>query len=78
MSGFFGLQSYIQAIASVLHINSAYDVPLKALDTALQGVPKDRNGKLSKEYLRVALDVLAPSSDLPPLGAVDQVVWAKN
>ncbi|KAL3539049.1 hypothetical protein ACH5RR_002415 [Cinchona calisaya] len=45
----------------------------KALDTAVQGVPKDRNGKMSKEYLRVAIDFLAPSSGLPPLGAVVQI-----
>lgn len=43
------------------------------LNVALESVPKDRNGKLSKEHLRVALDVLAPSAGLPPLGAVEQV-----
>lgn len=45
----------------------------KALDTSLQSIPRDRTGKLSKQYLRVALDVLAPSSGLPPLGAVYQI-----
>ncbi|XP_048337174.1 uncharacterized protein LOC107427486 isoform X2 [Ziziphus jujuba] len=45
----------------------------KTLNVALESVPKDRNGKLSKEHLRVALDVLAPSAGLPPLGAVEQM-----
>ncbi|XP_031285078.1 uncharacterized protein LOC116143768 [Pistacia vera] len=45
----------------------------KTINTALENVPKDRNGKLSKDYLRVALDTLAPSADLPPFGAVDQM-----
>ncbi|KAL3515068.1 hypothetical protein ACH5RR_021970 [Cinchona calisaya] len=45
----------------------------KALDTSIQSIPKDSNGNVSKDYLRVALDVLAPSSGLPPLGAVDQI-----
>ncbi|KAH7574935.1 hypothetical protein ACOSP7_005738 [Xanthoceras sorbifolium] len=45
----------------------------KTMNAALENVPKDRNGKLSKDYLRVALDALAPSASLPPLGAVDQM-----
>ncbi|XP_071933511.1 uncharacterized protein [Coffea arabica] len=61
----------------------------KALDTSLQTIPsmvpcrpsrygkplipRDRSAKLSKQYLRVALDVLVPSSGLGPLGAVDQI-----
>lgn len=45
----------------------------KTLDGALKDLPKDRNGKLSKEYLRVALDVVGPSAGLPPVGAVDQM-----
>ncbi|XAR59078.1 hypothetical protein NMG60_11014719 [Bertholletia excelsa] len=45
----------------------------KTLETALEGIPRDRHGKLSKEYLRVGLDVLAPSAGLPPLGAIDQM-----
>ncbi|XP_004230924.1 uncharacterized protein [Solanum lycopersicum] len=45
----------------------------KTLDSALKTIPRDRNGKMSKEYLRVALDVLAPSAGLPPIGAVDQM-----
>ncbi|XP_059314331.1 uncharacterized protein LOC132065107 [Lycium ferocissimum] len=45
----------------------------KTLDSALKTVPRDRHGKMSKEYLRVALDVVAPSAGLPPIGAVDQM-----
>lgn len=46
---------------------------MQTLNAAIETVPKDRTGKLSKEYLRVALDVVAPSAGLPPLGAVEQV-----
>ncbi|KAL0334655.1 UNVERIFIED_CONTAM: hypothetical protein Sradi_4677400 [Sesamum radiatum] len=45
----------------------------KTLDSALKGAPRDRNGKISKEYLGVAIDSLAASAGLPPLGAVDQM-----
>ncbi|KAL6211902.1 hypothetical protein ACLB2K_017125 [Fragaria x ananassa] len=45
----------------------------KTLNAAIETVPKDHTGKLSKEYLRVALDVVAPSAGLPPLGAVEQM-----
>ncbi|CAN4112513.1 unnamed protein product [Withania somnifera] len=45
----------------------------KTLDSALNTIPRDRHGKMSKEYLRVTLDVLAPSAGLPPIGAVDQM-----
>ncbi|KAK9287070.1 hypothetical protein L1049_015479 [Liquidambar formosana] len=45
----------------------------KTLEAALNTVPTDRNGKMSKEYLRVALDVVAPSAGLPPFGALDQM-----
>ncbi|KAF8013575.1 hypothetical protein BT93_I1430 [Corymbia citriodora subsp. variegata] len=45
----------------------------KALNAAIENVPKDKHGKISKEYLRVALDALAPSAGLPPFGAVDQM-----
>ena len=58
----------------VLHINSTYGILLQALDTSLQSIPRDRSGKLSKQYLRVALDILAPSSGLPPVGGVDEVI----
>jgi len=43
------------------------------LNMAIENVPKDRNGKISKEYLRVALDTVAPSADLPPVGAIHEV-----
>ncbi|KAK7264089.1 hypothetical protein RJT34_31692 [Clitoria ternatea] len=45
----------------------------KTLNSALENLPKDRNGKMSKEYLRVALDVLAPSAGLPPVGAIEEM-----
>ncbi|XP_073156964.1 uncharacterized protein [Henckelia pumila] len=45
----------------------------KALEIALKNIPKDRNGKLSKDFLNVALDVLASSAGLPPFGAVQEV-----
>ncbi|XP_047944177.1 uncharacterized protein LOC125190818 [Salvia hispanica] len=45
----------------------------KALDTALKSVPRDRHGKISKEFLSVAVDNLGASAGLPPLGAVEQM-----
>ncbi|KAF5448929.1 hypothetical protein F2P56_029420 [Juglans regia] len=45
----------------------------KILNAALENMPKDRNGKLSKECLRVALDVVAPSAGLAPIGAVEEM-----
>ncbi|KAK7341282.1 hypothetical protein VNO80_24208 [Phaseolus coccineus] len=45
----------------------------KILNSALETLPKDRNGKMSKEYLRVALDTVAPSAGLPPLGAIEEM-----
>ncbi|KAL0386903.1 UNVERIFIED_CONTAM: hypothetical protein Sradi_2572100 [Sesamum radiatum] len=45
----------------------------KAMDSALRGLPRERHGTISKEYLGVALDSLAASADLPPLGAIDQM-----
>ncbi|KAH0632133.1 hypothetical protein KY284_034919 [Solanum tuberosum] len=50
----------------------------KTLDSALKTIPRDRHGKMSKEYLQVALDVLAPSAGLPPIGAVDQMLDADD
>ncbi|PIM98703.1 hypothetical protein CDL12_28809 [Handroanthus impetiginosus] len=50
----------------------------KTLDSTLKGVPMDRNGKISTEYLGSALDSLAPSAGLPPLGAVDPMDNIKN
>lgn len=45
----------------------------QALNVALETIPKDRHGKVSKEYLRAVLDTVAPSASLPPIGAVSQV-----
>ncbi|BFG42776.1 hypothetical protein CerSpe_290500 [Prunus speciosa] len=45
----------------------------KLLNVAIENVPKDHSGKLSKEYLRVALDVVAPTAGLPSLGVVEQM-----
>jgi len=45
----------------------------KTLNAALETAPKDRNDKISKEYLQIALDFVGPSAGLPPLGAVKQV-----
>nr|ACU24464.1 unknown [Glycine max] len=45
----------------------------KILNSAMETMPKDRNGKLSKEYLRVALDTVAPSAGLPPVGAIEEM-----
>ncbi|KAG4114211.1 hypothetical protein ERO13_D12G032200v2 [Gossypium hirsutum] len=45
----------------------------KLLNVGLENVPKDRNGKISKEYLRVVLDVVAPSVGLTQIGAVEQM-----
>lgn len=47
---------------------------LQTLNTALENVPKDRNGKMSKEHLRVAIDSVAAGAGLPPIGAVDEVL----
>lgn len=46
---------------------------MQTLSSAIETLPKDRNGKLSKEYLRVALDTVAPSAGLPPVGAIEEV-----
>jgi len=45
----------------------------KTLETAMKTIPKDRQGKMPKEYLRVALDVVAPSAGLPPFGAIEEM-----
>ncbi|KAI0500820.1 hypothetical protein KFK09_019037 [Dendrobium nobile] len=45
----------------------------KLLDEAWKDLPKDRHHKVSTEFLRIALDKMAASADLPPFGAVSQV-----
>ncbi|XP_008447994.2 uncharacterized protein LOC103490312 isoform X2 [Cucumis melo] len=45
----------------------------KSLNTALQSVPRDKTGKLPKEHLQLALDLVAPLAGLPPLGALDEM-----
>lgn len=45
----------------------------KLLDEVWKDLPKDRHHKASTEYLRIALDKMASSADLPPYGAVSQV-----
>lgn len=46
---------------------------MQSLNTAIQSVPKDKTGKLAKEHLQLALDLVAPLAGLPPLGALDEV-----
>ncbi|VAH50902.1 hypothetical protein VPH35_030848 [Triticum aestivum] len=46
----------------------------KLLDSVWVDVPKEHKDRTSKKYLRVALDKLAASVNLPPYGAVDQVI----
>lgn len=49
----------------------------KTLDTAVKSIPKDQNGKISKDCVRLGLDLVASSAGLPPFGAVyqmDQVI----
>ncbi|XP_020530942.1 uncharacterized protein LOC18447103 isoform X1 [Amborella trichopoda] len=45
----------------------------KAMETTWKSLPKDRHERMSKEYLRVAYDIVAPAAGLPPYGAVNQV-----
>ncbi|PIA55508.1 hypothetical protein AQUCO_00700066v1 [Aquilegia coerulea] len=45
----------------------------KILEGALRDLPKDQNGKVSKEYVSVALGSVGPSAGLPPFGVVDQL-----
>jgi len=46
---------------------------MQTLNLTLENLPKDRNGKISKDYLRVALDLVSPSAGLPPVGAIEEV-----
>ncbi|KAG9154640.1 hypothetical protein Leryth_023052 [Lithospermum erythrorhizon] len=45
----------------------------KTMESVISGFPKDRNGRISMAYYRVALDTIGPSASLPPVGAVDQI-----
>lgn len=45
----------------------------KTLSCAVHSVPRDPSGKLSNEYLRAALEFMAPSAGLPLVGAVHQM-----
>ncbi|KAH1252049.1 hypothetical protein GmHk_04G009131 [Glycine max] len=45
----------------------------RTLNLALENLPKDRNGKISKDYLQVALDLVSPSAGLPPVGAIEEI-----
>lgn len=50
----------------------------KVLNTAIGSLPRDRHGKMSKEYLRVALDSMASSAGLPPYGAIEEMDKVTN
>lgn len=50
----------------------------QTLDVTIEGLPRDRNGKLPKENLRNALDLLGSAAALPPLGAVEKVLLVYN
>lgn len=45
----------------------------KITGEVLRAVPKDKHGKMSKEYLRVALDAVASSAGIPPYGAIPEM-----
>ncbi|MED6195874.1 hypothetical protein PIB30_042052 [Stylosanthes scabra] len=45
----------------------------KSLNSVVENLPKDKNGKISKEYLRLALDGVSPSAGLPPFGAIEEM-----
>jgi len=81
-SKFFVIACIISFVFSLLFLNlliwntPTYHV-MQTLNSALETLPKDRNGKMSKEYLRVALDTVAPSAGLPPLGAIEEV-WCQQ
>jgi hypothetical protein len=38
-------------------------------------MPKNKKGRLRKDYLRVGVDELCPAAGLPPVGAVDEVCF---
>ncbi|XP_027355762.1 uncharacterized protein LOC113865430 isoform X2 [Abrus precatorius] len=43
------------------------------LNLALENLLKDHNGKISKDHLRLALDLVSPSAGLPPVGAIEEM-----
>lgn len=45
----------------------------KTLNSAIEIVPKDQNGEISKEYFRGVLEFLASSAGLHPIGALDRM-----
>ncbi|KAL2346068.1 hypothetical protein Fmac_000068 [Flemingia macrophylla] len=45
----------------------------RTLNLALENLPKDHKGKLSKDYMQVALDLVSPSAGLPPVGAIEEM-----
>lgn len=45
----------------------------KVVNATIESLPRDKHGRMSKEYLRLALDSLASSAGLPPYGAVDEM-----
>ncbi|CAA2965256.1 2 calcium sensor [Olea europaea subsp. europaea] len=45
----------------------------ETLNSAIEIVPKNQNGEISKEYFRGVLEILASSAGLPPIGALDQI-----
>ncbi|CAN1255370.1 hypothetical protein LINPERPRIM_LOCUS8959 [Linum perenne] len=50
----------------------------KTLNSAIEDIPRDRNGKISKEHIRLALDSIAPYAGLPPIGAIEQMDLVMN
>jgi hypothetical protein len=48
---------------------------MQTLNTVLENLPKDRKGNISKDSLRVTLDVVSPSAGLPPVGAIEEVCY---
>ncbi|XP_057972695.1 uncharacterized protein LOC131160831 [Malania oleifera] len=64
-----GEQKYI-FVGSRVHASPQLVSSIQSLEAALKTVPNDRNGKMSKEFLRVALDEIGPSPGLPPLDEI--------
>ncbi|KAH9696760.1 calcium-binding EF-hand family protein [Citrus sinensis] len=62
----------LQILGIIMEKLTELHLKIQTRTAALEIVPKDRNGKLSKDYLRVALDGVAASALLPRIGAVAQ------